>query len=556
MYKFPSYIMILFSSPPTYKSKFLPFLYTIFSLFLWFNPGIYTAANTTDESKKIRYSADTLEGGEQKGTQDPYKQLNGNVIFVQESFTIYADTAQYYDKQGICYATGNLKMQDREGGVMVADEVIYNTKEQMAELQGNVSYIQDDNSFDTQELQYFVKEKKCVFHHGATLIQKDNQITSEQGSYSEKEKLAIFIGQVKFTNLDYTVDCDRLAYNTQTKFTEFIGDTQITTKDNQTLVTPIGGAYNAENKSASFHQATIFTEDYSIYGHLINADQKQKYYTIDGNIKFISPKHDTIILGEHSYYDQEEGVAEIYGHPILEKTTGKDPLYIVADKFKFIEDKKSPADTPKDHIITAFKHVRIYNSSSLQGKAKCLEYHSGDSTVHFYDKPVFWSNGSQITAENISLTLNGGKLEKMHMDTNALLVSEANSANYNQIRGKEMTAYFMENTMQYIDIEGNGESIFFITNADEDKALVGMNFLRSSHIRIDMKDNTLSKISFFVQPRGNFYPPQKITKENSEFENFVWRIREQPELNEFLAIKSLHDQVHKNPTKEVQNGYI
>jgi len=545
--------MILFTITPTYKSKFPTVLYTIFSLALWGNLGIYAAANTTEESNKIRYSADTLEGGEQKGTQEPYKQLKGNVVFIQESFTIYADTAQYYDKQGICYASGNLKMQDREGGVMVADQVIYHTKAQMAELQGNVSYTQDENSFETQELKYFVKEKKCVFRRGGTLIQKDNQITSEQGSYSEKEKLAIFIGEVKITNFDYTVNCDKLDYNTQTKFAELIGNTQIAIKDKKNLTTPIGGTYNTENKSACFHQATIFTEDYSIYGHLIKINQKQKYYTIDGNMKFISPKHDTMILGEHSYYDQEEGIAEIYGHPILEKTSGEDTLYILADKFKFIEDIKSPADTPKDHIITASKHVRIYNSS-LQGKAKCLEYHSGDSTVHFYDKPVFWSNGIQITAENISFTLNEGKIEKMQMDTNALLVSEASTSNYNQVRGKEMTAYFIENAMQYIDIEGNGESIFFITN--EEKALVGMNYLRSSHIRIDMKDNTLSKISFFVQPRGNFYPPQKITAKDSMFDNFVWWIREQPELNEFLTIKSLHDQVEKKPMQEVDNGYI
>ena len=522
------------------------------------------AAPVTDKSKKIRYTADVLEGGEQQDTQEPYRQLNGNVVFTQENFTIYADTAQYYDKQGICYATGNLRMEDRDGGIMVADEVIYHTNDQMAELQGNVIYTkeEEEHSFYTHNLEYFVKDKKCVFHNGGTLIQKDNQIESQEGYYSDKNKLAVFTDQVRFTNPEYTVDCDKLSYHTQTKVTEFTGNTQIVTKENQTLVTPIGGTYNTETKNACFHEATLFTEDCSIYGHLIKGDQEKKYYTIDGNIKFTSQKHNTSILGNHSYYDQAEGIAEIYGNPILEKTTEDDTLYMVADKFKFIEDVKAKEKDQKDHIIQAYKNVRIYKSN-LQGKAKSLEYHSIDAKIQFYDKPVFWSNSSQITAENISLVLSDDQVEKMYMDTNALLVSELVSknsaaedpiANYNQMRGKEMTAYFNANAMQYIDVEGNGESIFFIQN--EAKELVGMNYLRSSHIRIDMKGDTLSKISFFLQPQGNFYPTHKIEEERKLFDNFVWRIQEKPELNEFLAIKSLHDHAYIPATTETENVYV
>ena len=396
--------MILYRSKSGAKNYHRHFLFIPFLLLLWISLGRHTLADntTTDKAKKIQYSADILEGGKKQGTQESYKQLNGHVVFVQENFTIYADTAQYYDKKGICYATGNLKMIDRDGGVMVADKIIYHTNEQMAELLGNVTYQTDEVLFYTQELNYFVKDKKCIFHNGGTLIQKENQIESKQGSYCDKDKLAIFTNQVQFTNPEYAIDCDKLSYNTKTKFTEFKGNTQIITKDNQKLVTPKGGTYNTETKNAQFHEATIFTEDYSIYGYLIKADEEKKYYTIEGNMKLISQKHDTTICGAYSYYDQVKGIAEIYGNPILEKTTAEDTLYMVADQFKFIEDSQAQAGEQKNHRIQAYKHVRIYKSN-LQGKAEYLEYNSIDSTIYFYEKPVFWSNDSQITAEHISI---------------------------------------------------------------------------------------------------------------------------------------------------------
>lgn len=490
------------------------------------------ASLAADKKSKIKYSADKLEGGEQQEGREPYKQLTGHVVFIHEDFTIYADTAQYYDKHGMVYATGNLQMIDRESGRMVANEVIYDTNQRIAELRGNIVYQRDDLSFYTDELDYFVQEKKGAFQNGGILVQKDDQLQSETGYYDDKNKVAVFINQVQLTNPEYILNCKQLVYHTPTKLAEFGGDTKIVTKEGETITTSLGGTYNTETQDALFKQATVDSKDFSLYGHSIKANQDTKYYTMDGQIEIVSKKHQATITGEHSYYDQKKGVAKIYGQPLLQRTFKEDTLYMIADTFKLIEDQQE-GDNP-NHVIQAYNHVKIYRTD-LQGKADSTEYHSGDSTIYFHKQPVFWSNDSQITGEDIHIVLQEEALDKMHITTDAFMVSEDETGNYNQIKGKKMVAQFQDNRIEFIDILGNGESIFFILG--EKGELVGMNYLRSSHIRIDMQDDSLSKISFFMQPVGNFYPPAKIAPTEKQLAGFTWRIKEKPNIEEFLARK-------------------
>lgn len=505
-------------------------------LFYWSTLLVCTSLTITslaaDKKSKIKYSADKLTGGEQQGEQPPYKQLTGHVVFAHEDFIIHADSAQYYDKQGMVYATGNLQMTDREGGTMIAEAVTYDTNQKLATLRGGVVYQRDDISFYTEELDYLVKEKKGTFTNGGRLVQQEDQLQSESGYYDDKNKVAVFTNQVELANPTYRLSCKQLIYNTQTKLAEFEGDTKIVTKEGQTITTPLGGTYDTETKDALFKQATVDATDYSLYGNLIKANQEKKYYTMDGQIELASKKHQTIITGEHSYYDQAKGIAEIYGQPMLQRTIEGDTLYMIANTFKFIEDQGKSDN--KDHIIKAYEHVKIYKSD-LQGKADSTEYHSMNSTIYFYNQPIFWNNDSQITAENIHMVLKEEALDKMHINSDAFMVSQDEMGNYNQIKGKEMVAQFQDSKISFIDITGNGESIFFILG--QEGALAGMNYLRSSHIRIDMHNSSLSKISFFVQPVGNFYPPAKIAPTEKQLIGFKWRIHEKPNVEEFLARK-------------------
>lgn len=476
---------------------------------------------------KVNYKAEKLEGVE-KGDES-YKKLIDNVVFIHERITIKADSAQYYDQKGIMEAYGHIEIIDEDGAIIVADRLLYDTHKKVAKLRDQVVYQSDTLTFYTDQLDYETNTKKGYFFNGGSLVEGNNTLSSESGYYDDVDKSAIFYHQVELINKDYTLQCDTLRYNTVTKIAQFEGPTKITTKEGGTLTTEEGGEYNTSNKNSTFRRSKVETEAYILSGNLLRADQTEDYYVATGNVQLIAKEHRITIIGDHSQYWKEKGMAQVYGNPLMQRVIDEDTLYLTADTLIAIEDKQVSGST--DDVILAYNNVKIYKSD-LQGKADSIAYHSIDSTIYFYNKPVFWSYDNQITADTIRMVLNDQKFDKMYIDHNAFIAAEDTLGNYNQLKGRDMVAHFKGNKIDYIDIEGNGESLYFAI--DDSLQLVGMNYIKCSHMRIDMDNENLSKISFFMEPTGLFYPPHEITADGKELADFTWRIAEQPTREDVL----------------------
>ena len=488
----------------------------------------FYAVSWARDKIKVSYRAENLEGVE-KGDES-YKKLIDNVVFIHEGVTIKADSAQYYDQKGIIEAYGHIEIIDKDGASIVADRLLYDTNKKVAQLRDQVVYQADTITCYTDQLDYEVNTKKGYFSQGGRLVEGDNTLSSESGYYDDADKSAVFYHQVELVNQDYTLQCDTLRYNTATKIAQFEGPTKITTKDGETLTTEEGGEYNTSNKDSTFKRSKVETAGYILAGNLLRANQTEDYYAATGQVQLIAKEHKTTITGDYGQYWKEKSMAQVYGNPLMQHIINEDTLYLTADTLLALEEKLTNGSI--DVVVLAYNNVKIYKSD-LQGKADSMAYHSLDSTIYFYNQPIFWSYDNQITAETIRIVLHDQKLDKMYIDHNAFLAAEDTLGNFNQLKGRDMVAYFKDNKITSIDIEGNGESLYFAIN--NSLQLVGMNYLKCSHMRIDMDQEKLAKISFFMQPVGLFYPPHKIATDGKELADFTWRIAERPTLQEILA---------------------
>ncbi|MCK7534955.1 MAG: hypothetical protein MZV63_30155 [Marinilabiliales bacterium] len=54
----------------------------------------------------------------------------------------------------------------------------------------------------------------------------------------------------------------------------------------------------------------------------------------------------------------------------------------------------------------------------------------------------------------------------MELFNNAFVVSEVDTARYDQISGKNLSGYFLENKLHRIKVTGNGEAIYYVVDGN------------------------------------------------------------------------------------------
>jgi hypothetical protein len=89
-----------------------------------------------------------------------------------------------------------------------------------------------------------------------------------------------------------------------------------------------------------------------------------------------------------------------------------------------------------------------------------------------------------------------------------------------------MIANFKNSQLKQVDVNGNGESIYFELE-EEDSLVVGMNKVICSDMRLKFAENNITDITFY-SPDGSFVPYHEIKSEDQKLEDFIWRDAERP----------------------------
>jgi hypothetical protein len=154
--------------------------------------------------------------------------------------------------------------------------------------------------------------------------------------------------------------------------------------------------------------------------------------------------------------------------------------------------------------------------------------------IFFYDEPILWNEGNQIVADTIFMEIKNGKVDKLNMRNKAFTINQDTVKNYNQIKGRNMTAYMKNDEMDKILVEGNGESIYFAVD-EESLDLIGMNKVLCSSMKIQFLNGEMNDITFYTDPEGRFIPPHEIEEPEKRLKDFKWQIEKKPSLLDVLG---------------------
>ena len=152
-------------------------------------------------------------------------------------------------------------------------------------------------------------------------------------------------------------------------------------------------------------------------------------------------------------------------------------------------------------------------------RTRSLYYTTRDSILKLYHNPVLWSGGNQLSSEYIEIWTKNREINELHMQRVAFLINQEDSSRFNQIKGKTMICHFTHNQLYRIDVNGNGQTVYYAKDKNE---MIGVNVAQSSDLVITVKDNKPDIIRFITKPSATLYPVGLAPKEELILKDFKW----------------------------------
>lgn len=572
--------MRLFPSYKKYKNVFT-FGFLLMMMGLFTPPSTSTfAQKQTDTSSKV--PIEILEGNNttlvftQTDSGGINKLLN-NVSLKQGDTYMYCDSAYINRDKNTMQAFGNVRIVQSGGTEVKSDYLRYTGNTKLAYLQGNVNLTDGKNNLWTEELEYNVGTKVGVYTQGGTLQNDATTLSSNKGTYNVRTKDARFTEEVIVTDPEYNVTSTDLGYNTETKMVSFFG-ASIVNSDKTELKTS-SGTWDAKNEIAHFiNRSSVQNDAQYIEADKMDYNKKTGYGEATGNVIAIDTVQKTTLYCGYSQYNQitRKSLATI--NPVMKKMNGADSLFIRADTFftapivrylpqvskaKGQQQKKvdkaknstgdyvvmndhnkknadkniAPAnqiektlvksdttnvDTTAPRYFTGYHHVIVF-SDSLQAVCDSIVYSEADSTMRMMYNPIAWSRNSQLTGDTILLYMDNSKLKKLFIPNNALIVSQSGPEKaqmYDQVQGKTLTGYFVNNNIEQMVVWPNAESIHYAK--DDDQAYIGVSQASSDRMKVFFAGNELSKIVLEQEVKQTMTPMQQANIPSLLLSRFKW----------------------------------
>ncbi len=479
----------------------------IFLIYIMWQGGLVHAQKT---KTIIIDNADITEFDNTGGAQR--SRMLGNVKFRHEDVFMSCDSAHFFPDINVLDAFSRVHIWRGDTLDLYGDFLKYKGNVRIAEVRRNVVLDDKENHLTTDNIDYDLNSDLGYYFNGGKIENGENTLISEVGYYYSKEKLFFFKDSVKIVNPDYTMYSDTLKYNTVSEVAYFLGPTDIISEENYIYCE--NGWYDTRNNISQFNKnAFLQNKEKILKGDSIYYERETGLGKAFMNVELIDTLQNMVLTGHYAIYEELSDYAMLTDSALMIQIDKGDSLFVHADTLWTVADT-----IPEKKLIKAYYHVKIFRSD-LQGKCDSLVYAENDSTFRFYGEPVLWSDENQLTAEFISIETKAKGLHKINMRSEAFIISKEDTSKFNQIKGRDMQGWFRENELHMIDVNGNGQTIYYAKDKGE---LQGVNKAESANLKIYLKDRKIEKINFITKPDATYFPLEKFPPAASKLEDFKW----------------------------------
>jgi lipopolysaccharide export system protein LptA len=432
-----------------------------------------------------------------------------NNVFSQDKITLnHADSliGKVIEGQQVREAIGNVELT-HAGVKIYANRVLQYTDMNKAELYGNVKMYKDTLSIFAPAGIYYGNEGKVICPNGATLNDSKATLKANTGIYYFAQDLASFKGSVSiYDSKSYVITSNELDYyRSQNRSiakgnVKIVTDSSVIYSDNLDYEKSLGKSVATGNVKIE-SDSTVITSDKLTYFDF------EKKSVAEEKVKINFLNKNAIVYGDYSENYERTNYSFVKGKTRLiqiEKgKTKEDTLYIWSEKMESFRDKPE-----RYKASDSVKVIRadFLSSSNVGYYFKKSEGHGG--TIALGGNPVVWKENLQVTGDSIYAFF-GEDLERVYVTRSAFAVStnEEHENRFDQIAGVFMFLKFVENKIDYIQVDTNAACIYF---SYENKDPNGANRVYGSTIGLSFNDEKITKVNVIGAPKGTFFPENLV----------------------------------------------
>lgn len=519
-------------NPYGHKSLYL-ILRTLCSLFI-INYSLSVSAQTMvylEHAENLSFDQDRLANAQ---------ILQGNVIFRHDEMMMYCDSAYFYEGTNSLDAFGHIRFEQGDTLRGFGDLLFYDGNTKLARMRQHVRLVhgrEDENPtiLTTDTLNYDRRNNIAYYYSGGEVRDSLNTLTSIRGNYRPQTNQAVFSQDVTLVNPKFTLTSDTLLYNTETKIADIISPSKIVYEKETTIHSSLGWYNTVTERSMLLNRSVIVHEDGKMMtGDTIFYDKAIGFGQVLHHLEMRDSAQHATLYGE--YGEMWEEGSRGYATDSALMIDWSDSLhlaYIHADTLFTEELAYTDSMLMADSTITdstyrrvrAFHGVRVYRDD-MQMVCDSMVYLGSDSTIYLYTDPICWSDNQQISADSMRVFIVNGVIDHAVGIKNALCVMNDTLDIFNQMSGKELTAYLIDGEVRIVDVSGNALTIYY--PKEEDGGYVGLNTTESSFIRVYVENQEVQRIRFTQATTGVLYPLDKVPENTDRLAIFFWEEESRP----------------------------
>ncbi len=478
--------------------------------------------------------------------------LRGNVIFRHDSAYMYCDSAYFYERTNSVDAYGHVRFEQGDTLAGSGNRLYYNGNTRLARLRGNVRLVHGTDNptiLTTDSLNYDRLQDVAYYFAGGTIEDSLNTLSSVRGQYYPRTKQAVFSREVVLRNpktvlvsgqdttpARFVLTSDTLLYNTDTHIADIVSPTTIVYEGETTIRTRLGW-YNTQNERSMLLLRSVVehADGKQMTGDTIFYDKRIGYGRILGRMEMRDTVNHATLLGNrgemfrdgHSGYATDSAQMQDWSDSTMVGYMHADTLF--TEEVSYTALRLSGEDTLRYDTayrrMRAFHNVRLYRPD-MQAVCDSADYIGRDSVMTLYTRPVCWSENNQISADTIRIYMRDGHVDYAVGTGNALTIKQETRDYYDQMAGKEMTAYIRNGELSEVAVNGNAQTIFY--PQDDDSTYIGMNTTESSYVTVYLEEQKIHHIRFTTETNGTLYPIDQIPAGLDRLGGFFWAEQERP----------------------------